>query len=140
MPTPKLAQEAHAAVNPTDRWGETPLDEAVKQGDTPLVTYLWTHGANLGRPASGGKSLELIAGAMVFRSRLGEVTRTLPLAQTLILTLTLALTLSLALTPTPTPALALTLALALALTLTYLAAVLLKEEPARSVPGHLGRG
>ena len=68
-----LVQEAHAAINPTDRWGDTPLDEAVRQGDTPLVTYLWTHGGNLGRPASGGKSLELIAGAMVFRSRLGEV-------------------------------------------------------------------
>ena len=43
------------------------MDEAVKQGDTPLVTYLWTHGANLGRPNgdSNPKSLELIAGAMV---------------------------------------------------------------------------
>ena len=45
---------------------------AVRHGDTTLVTYLWTHGANLGRPHTNGKSLELLAGAMVFKSRLGE--------------------------------------------------------------------
>ena len=34
-----LIEEAHASVNPIDRWGDTPLDHAVQQGDTPLVTF-----------------------------------------------------------------------------------------------------
>ena len=44
-----LVEELGAKVSPVDRWGGTPLDDAVREGHTKVSEYLRSHGAQRGR-------------------------------------------------------------------------------------------
>eukprot|EP00965_Chrysotila_dentata_P100658 3326134-Pleurochrysis_carterae.AAC.4 len=52
-----LVEECGAQVNPLDRWGFTPLQDAVRSGRSALVTYLQSKGAHNGTaPYTGERS------------------------------------------------------------------------------------
>ena len=42
-------EELGAAVSPADRWGGTPLRDAVREGHHPVAELLRQHGGNLGK-------------------------------------------------------------------------------------------
>jgi ankyrin repeat protein len=44
-----LIEEAHCAASPEDRWGGTPLDDAVRSGHASVVAYLSKRGARRGK-------------------------------------------------------------------------------------------
>ena len=43
-----LVEKANVAVNPTDRWNSTPLDDAIKYNRTEIIEYLKQHKAQPG--------------------------------------------------------------------------------------------
>ncbi len=56
-----LVSEGDAKVNAVDRFGRTPLDDAVAKGDLRVIKYLREHGASSGQ--GGGNDLKLINAA-----------------------------------------------------------------------------
>lgn len=59
-----LVEELGAKVNPQDRWGQTPLDDAVLAGNTEVVAYLKEQKASPGKkPVLNGDSDFLIEAA-----------------------------------------------------------------------------
>lgn len=48
-----LVLEAGARVDVVDRWGGTPLDDAIRHGHYQVFTFLLGHGAKTGRTSSG---------------------------------------------------------------------------------------
>ena len=57
-----LVDEVGANPSPVDRWGGTPLDDAIRSGHSPIVVYLQAKGAKAGRtntPALNNTSTEL---------------------------------------------------------------------------------
>jgi len=63
-----LIEEMHSAHSPKDRWGGTPLDDAIRHSHLPLIEYLTSKGA-----VRGGRAIDTSATACCTAAASGDV-------------------------------------------------------------------